>query len=1333
MRLLLGCMLMAVLLAQATIVRAQGFECEGRRSDPDHRRSTWYRLVESDHHNVFDVMAAMKADTSLQRTATSKEWRKAMKWIAKRRAFADASGFVSSLRPALADVLAVTAQRQQKMADDVHAVDQWSPIGPFAFDTTAQMATGSAGIGVVRSHVVDPRDKNLIIAGTISSGIWRSSDGGSSWSNVGLDLPIQTVSRLAMSGMTVYAATDAGLFVSVDRGLTFRMIDLKGNAGLTTAESIDHCAVTPTDPRRVVIATLGRLFLSTNGGTTWTSAGNLQGTWWDLKWHATRNDIVYGVVQRGAHITFVRSSNAGIKFDEVGLGYPQPQEDRTMARALIAVTPASPRYVSVLIGGSRKDNISGVYGFYVSNDEGSTFTHRCCGDVDGPEPANDSTNINLFDYDPKDNGLGQITWDMAFAISSRDTSLLLAAGVFPYRSTNGGRTWLSMPAMHYDIQSASYLGDTIWLTHDGGVTRSDDRGLTTKDRSFGISAMEIWGFDQSHDGRIMTLGAYHLPIFIRDVTVYDPKLPINGWYAWSGADAMGANVNPLATEWIYAKPWTSVRGQRTKTKRVAPRASDLGIDLGYITLTNICVDPHHLYTLVACDHNKQRIVISRDNAGTWTTLKQFSNWVYRVRMYPEDGQHLLALADQQLWRSTDQGETWSDITPPTAISKNQGMQDMAFISNDPLHLVVVFGGNQALAKAAESTDGGRTWSDISTGLPSFAIKTVVSRRSTADELYCGTSFGVYRRMGTGDWTLFGSGLPITDVNFLHLDEPNGIIRAATLRGLWQIALPNRYRPRALVSRDRDTVTCVRTPVRFGCRSAALETMEFSRTWIFEGGQPSNSSSSIVDVRYAVPGSYDVTLIVSNEHGADTSVILDAIVVLPSECEGVDGYAGRAADLTDPDDHITLARLTGTPSSFSFTAWVKPVGLQPSFSAILCTDADQGAEQEIGMQFVNEKNEIGYLWKNGRWWWNSGLVVEPDEWSHVALTVDTAGATVYVNGIGRTDPIKLTPQNLALLVMKLGTYHNWSSRNFNGYIDEVCFYDRKLSEDEVRLGMHCTKKVGEGGLLAYYQFNETHAGQIFDKIAGRDGSYEAGATSAPSQALVGRAESDIEVMRTDVRRIRFDELGDEIELSNTIDDGKVLLTRMLVGPDSLPTSAQFIPNRSWIIDVFPGDGRVNEVEAIRLDVRPLIDSVEVGGRQYMTYTRAGWSTGATWTPSLTSAASRLENGSTTLVTELRRGVSAPHQWAVAYTGGPLSVAEIDAAATIGLMPQPGTDFVRVTTSTPQRSIVIFNALGAVVLTLDVAHTTVSTVDVRGLPSGLYLMDVDGQRAPLRILR
>lgn len=1333
MRCFQRCFLSVLLLVQGMSVPAQNFENESRQSYPAHQSSRWYRLVESNHQNVFDVISAMKADTSLKTITNSREWHRAMKWIAKRRAFADASGWVDRTAPIVRDVEAEHHLRSIKSDVSAQSDVEWLPIGPFAYDTTAQMATGSAGIGVVRSHVVDPRNNSLIIAGTISAGIWRSTDAGSTWTNVARDQPIQAVWRLAMSGATVYAATDAGLYVSVDKGLTFRMIDLKGNAALTTAESIDHCAVAPTDPRRVVIATLGRIYLSTNGGTSWTSAGNLQGTWWDLKWHATRNDIVYGLVQRGAHISFVRSTNAGVKFDEVGDGLPLPRQNRTMARALLGVTPASSRFVSILIGGGITDSVSGVYGLYVSNDEGATFSHRCCGEVDGPEPANATTNINLFEYDPKNNGLGQITWDMAFAVSTRDTSLMVAAGIFPYRSTNGGRTWLPMPAMHYDIQSASYLGDTIWLTHDGGITRSDDRGLSVKDRSVGISAMEIWGFDQSHDGTIMTLGAYHLPIFLRDKTVYDPQIPVNGWYAWSGADAMGANVNPLASEWIYAKPWTSVKGQRTRTKRVAPRASELGIDLGYISLSNICVDPHHMYTLVACDHDKQRIVISDNNAATWSTLKQFSNWVYRVRMFSEDGQHLLALADQGLWRSTNQGRTWTDITPPASVAKSQGMQDMAFASGDPEHIVVAFGGQQQKAKVTESTDGGRSWIDISAGLPSFAIKTLISRRAATGDLYVGTSYGVYHRAGSSDWSLFGKGLPLSDVNFLHIDEPNGILRAATLRGLWQIALPTPEKPLALISRDRDTVTCQRTPVKYGCRSAALETVGFTRSWIFEGGQPTTSTAHIVDVRYSIPGTYDVTLIVSNEHGADTSIIRDAVVVLPSECDGVDSRAGRAADLTDPDDHITLARLTGTPSSFTFTAWVQPVGFQPAFSAILCTDADQGAEQEIGMQFVNDKNEIGYLWKDGRWWWSSGLVVRPNEWSHVALTVDTNGATVYVNGVGRTDVVKLTPQNLARLVMKLGTYHSWASRNFNGYIDEVCFYDRKLSEEEIRRGMHCTKKIGDAGLIAYYQFNETHPQQIFDKVAGRDGTYESGASVAPSQALVGQAESELEEMRTGVRRIVFDELGDEIDLRNTVDGGKVLLTRMLVGPDSLPTSTQFIPNRTWIIDVFPTDGRAHEVESVRIDTRSFFQAPDAVGRQFMAYTRSGWSTGNTWTSALTDAPSTLDVGGNTVSAIFKRGVSAPHQLAISYTGNPLTVHEPSEERTIELAPQPSSDHVVVTTAFHHSRVRIFDALGSMMRDIAVQGSTNTYVDVRVLPSGLYLVDVDGYRTSLRILR
>jgi len=1307
-------------------------ENEGLPSNAVHRSSIWYSMVEENHANVLDVMRQMQLDTSATENNRSREWRQALHWIAKRRPFADASGMVTRLQHTPQEIELALQARKQIESEKPLASGTWQPVGPFSYDKSAQMATSSQGIGVVRTLLVDPTDGLLLLAGTISSGIWRSTDGGATWMNVGIDLPIQTVSRFAMSGTTVYAATDAGLYVSTDRGITFRTVGLKGDDGLSGAVGVDFCAVAPTDARRVVITTVGRLFLTTNGGISWKSAGSQQGTWWDLRWHTTRNNIVYGLVQNGGHIAFVRSTSSGVKFDRVGIGYPENSSDRTMHRALIAVTPSVPSYVSVMVGGKTSNDVGGVFGLYVSTDEGSTFIHRCCGNVDGPEPADSVSNKNLFDYDPTKNGLGQITWDMGFAVSTKDTSALIAAGIFPYTSTDGGRTWRSMPAMHYDIQSASFIGDTIWLSHDGGITQSIDRGVTIKDRSDGISAMEIWGFDQSHDGKVMALGAYHLPIFMRDTSVYSPVDPVNGWYAWAGADAMGANVNPVATEWVYAKPWASVRAQRTRTNKVAPQGTDLGLDLGYITLSNICVDPGHCFTLVACDHTKQSVMISRDNGGVWSTLKKFTNWVYRVRMYAENGNHLLALGDQKLWRSTDQGQHWLDVTPPPSIAQNKGLQDMAFGSGDPEHVIVCFGGIQADAKVAESFDGGLTWSDISAGLPSFAIKTLISRRASANELYVGTSFGVYRWARPDGWKLFGSGLPISDINFLNCDEPNGVLRCASQRGLWQIALPQAQSVRALMSRSMDTLICNRTPVKFSCRSAALENINFTRMWYFPGGTPESSSLQSVDVLYPSPGSYDATLIVLNDYGADTSIIRGAVVVLPSECDRFDRTANRAADCTDPDDHVTLGRLSGTVGAFTFTAWVKPSGMQPSFSAVLCSDADQGVEQEIGMQFVSDKNEIGYLWKDGRWWWNSGLVVQPNAWSHVALTIDTNGATVYVNGIGRSDVGKLPKQNLSALIMKLGTYHYWASRNYSGLIDEVCFYNVKLSEDDVRLGMHRTKRKDEKGLIAYYQFNESVLGVVFDKINGRNGTLESGAAGAPSEALVGDAETEIIAMQSGVRSIMFPTLKDEIDLTNTVEGGRVLLSRMLVDADSLP-KRQFIENRFWILDVFGVDGRAHEVERISLSSELLMSRAEASTRMCSIYTRSGWQAGSQWTNVLTKADASFDVNEQVLQSRMQRGVSAPHQWALSISGGPVGVAESQPTLELRVSPQPCSEYVTIDTDVQHTKITIMNLLGVLVKTINSSSSNSSIVDVGDVSIGVYVIDVHGSRQLIQIHR
>ncbi|MFM8772003.1 MAG: LamG-like jellyroll fold domain-containing protein, partial [Candidatus Kapaibacterium sp.] len=939
------------------------------------------------------------------------------------------------------------------------------------------------------------------------------------------------------------------------------------------------------------------------------------------------------------------------------------------------------------------------------------------------------------DYDIAGQGLGQVTWDMGFAISTRDPQLMVAAGIFPYRSTDGGRTWKSFPGMHYDIQSCSIIGDSVWLTHDGGVTLSTDRGGTITDRSKGISATEVWGFDQSHDGHVMALGAYHLPTFVRDTTVYASGRPFDGWYPWAGADAMGANVNPIATEWIYAKPWSNVRALRTRSKLAPPSSSELGIDLGYITLNNICFDPVDYFHIVAPDYGSQRLVASRDNASSWSTLKQFSRWVHRARIHPHIPGIIMVLGDDALWLSTDRGVSWSNVTPPSSVGKGKGMVDMAFDSKDPLHMYLAYGGNQSEVKVVESTDGGRTWTSISQGLPSFAVFTMIARSGAPGELYVGTSYGVYRCDTTGTWQPFGKGLPYTNVSFLEIDYPNGLLRAATNRGLWQAPISAQSQPEAQISRNTDTVRCSRVPVRFGCRSAALETQAFGREWKFPGGVPSTSSSPIVDVFYSVPGTYDVELIVKNEYGQSHSVLTNAVTVLQSECDGFDAVPGNAADLTRDGDHITLGRMPQKVREFTFTAWVRPFGLQPGFSAILCTDADPNVSQEVGLQFANDKNELGYLWSGGRWWWGSGLTLRPDVWSHVALTIDSTGATVYVNGIPSRDATPLPAIDLSQLVFKLGTYHYWSSRNFKGLIDEVALYSRCLTLKEIRSGMHLTKPGPQDGLMAYYQFNESRAGNIYDKVAARDGRYEAGSGLVASGAPVAGGRSELRRLAAGQRLIPFTAVGDTCVLYQPLSDSvDVVMTRFDRTAVAPPAQDKNCLEGSWrILDVF-GPVTVAEVSDMTLsaDSRYMPENPSV--RTWGVLTRSGWNLSEPWSAARIPSNGELKIRGTSITSSADRGLLTPLQLMVTYSGQAVSVDDQAVPREVVLTPQPAMDILRISAPEAITHVVISDVSGRVLNEWRFSGTSLEQgLDVTGLSSGTYVVDVDGRRQVSIILR
>lgn len=101
------------------------------------------------------------------------------------------------------------------------------------------------------------------------------------------------------------------------------------------------------------------------------------------------------------------------------------------------------------------------------------------------------------------------------------------------------------------------------------------------------------------------------------------------------------------------------------------------------------------------------IFVSTDGAATWKQLKATANWAFcnRIAIDPKDSRVILAATDQGIYRTTDQGASWTRTTTGNTM-------DVRFHPTDSTKAVAGTGTGLALW----STNGGRTWSKA-LGLP----------------------------------------------------------------------------------------------------------------------------------------------------------------------------------------------------------------------------------------------------------------------------------------------------------------------------------------------------------------------------------------------------------------------------------------------------------------------------------------------------------------------------------------------------------------------------------------------------------------------------------------
>jgi hypothetical protein len=191
--------------------------------------------------------------------------------------------------------------------------------------------------------------------------------------------------------------------------------------------------------------------------------------------------------------------------------------------------------------------------------------------------------------------------------------------------------------------------------------------------------------------------------------------------------------------------------------------------------------------------------------------------------------------------------------------------------------------------------------------------------------------------------------------------------------------------------------------------------------------------------------------------------------IQGQIDWTEGVDGPAIELT-ADDRITTPPANVTTSTITMTAWIKPAKVHGRVGIAFM----RAGTSTTGINLMPD-NQLGYHWLDATesWEYESALFVPVDEWSFVAMVVVPEKVTFYLDGVNISrelvrlhDPVTFSGN------MTLGSDTHEATRRFVGALDDLRFYNRALSRDEVAaVAAAGTKPERQTNLLAVDDFDE----------------------------------------------------------------------------------------------------------------------------------------------------------------------------------------------------------------------------------------------------------------------